>query len=313
MNQSFLPMSPSFPEVAAAWKADKRQWVKPSTYAIYVRLLNLYILPSFGGERPQNAGAVQTFADSLLERGLSVKTVRDTLLVLKMILRHGADAGAWPLLESKVHYPPTGKRTPTILSRPQQRMLMDYLQSHFSFQNLGILICLHSGLRIGEVCALQWRDIDVSAREIHITKTVQRICITDGSTHEYYLSVDRPKTPTSIRDIPISRELNTLLKPLRRIMQPEDYVVSNTRKPLEPRYLRDHYHQVLDSLGLPRLRFHALRHSFATRCIESKCDYKTVSVLLGHASIATTMDLYVHPGADEKKKAVEQMLRRLGR
>ena len=305
-------MSHSFPEVAAAWKADKRQRVKPSTYAIYVRLLNLYILPCFDRERPADQAAVQTFADSLLERGLSVKTVRDTLLVLKMILRHGADAGAWPPLESRVHYPSTGRRSPAILSRPQQRQLMEYLQSHFSFPNLGILICLHSGLRIGEVCALQWRDIDIAAGEIHITKTVQRICITDAGIHEYYISVDRPKTPSSTREIPITRELNAILKPLRRIMQADDYVVSNARKPLEPRYLRDHYHHLLKSIGLPRMRFHALRHSFATRCIESKCDYKTVSVLLGHASIATTMDLYVHPGIDEKKKAVEQMLRRLG-
>lgn len=306
-------MPHTFQEVAAAWKADKRPWIKPSTYATYVQLTNHHILPRFGTEQALDDNAVQDFVNSLLQQGLSVKTVRDTMLVLRMILRFGSEAGAWPPLSCKVRYPTAtqAESSPTVLSRSQQRRLMDHLKKHFSFQNLGILICLHSGLRIGEVCALQWRDLDMSAGLIHVTKTVQRICLHDTDERAYYLSVDRPKTPSSVRDIPITHELKALLKPLRKIMQEEYYVVSNAEDPLEPRYFRDYYHRILQQLGLPRSRFHALRHTFATRCIESKCDYKTVSAILGHASIATTMDLYVHPGLDEKKKAVEQMLRRL--
>ena len=87
----------------------------------------------------------------------------------------------------------------------------------------------------------------------------------------------------------------------------EFYVVSNAPVPLEPRYYRDYFRRLLTKLNIPPIRFHALRHSFATRCIESKCDYKTVSVILGHSSLATTMDLYVHPGYKEKKLAIERM------
>lgn len=307
-------MTLTFSQVAAAWKADKRQWIKKSSYAIYTQLTNSYILPWFAAGHPLDEEGIQAFAGTLLGRGLSIKTVRDTMLVLKMILRFGTRLGAWPHIEYKVRYPADTREhsSPTVLSRDQQHRLQDYLRAHFSFQNLGILICLHSGMRIGEICALQWQDLDVAAGVIHVTKTIQRIYIHDGDYREYSLQIDRPKTLSSIRDIPLSQELKGIIRPLRRVLRPEDYVVSNRDTPLEPRYYRSYYHRLLDSLGLPLVRFHALRHSFATRCIESKCDYKTVSVLLGHASLSTTMDLYVHPGYDEKKKAVEQMLRRLG-
>lgn len=308
-------MKPTFSEIATSWKADKRPWIKKSSYAIYTQLTNSYILPYFSaGERPLCEETIQAFVNQLFERGYSNKTVRDTMLVLKMILAYGTRTGAWPHIEYKVRYPADARdsSSPTVLTRPQHHRLQEYLRAHLSFQNLGILICLHSGMRIGEICALQWRDLDVAAGVIHVTKTVQRIYIHDGDYREYSLQVDSPKTPSSIRDIPLSQELKGIIRPLRRVLRAEDYVVSNRDIPLEPRYYRNYYYRLLDSLSLPHVRFHALRHSFATRCIESKCDYKTVSVLLGHASISTTMDLYVHPGYDEKKKAVEQMLRRLG-
>ena len=116
-----------------------------------------------------------------------------------------------------------------------------------------------------------------------------------------------------MRDIPITRALADIIRPLRRIVNPDFYVISNATEPLEPRYYRDYYRKVLDKLDIPRTRFHALRHSFATRCIESKCDYKTVSAILGHASITTTLDLYVHPGYTEKKKCIDRMARALAR
>lgn len=307
-------MTNTFSEVAAAWKADKRQWVKKSTYATYVQLANSHLLPWFGDGHPLEEASIQELANHLLERGLSPKTVRDILLVLKMIVRFGTKTGAWPHIEYTVRFPTglQGRRNPDVLDRHQQIKLLNHLRQHFSFPNLGLLICLHSGLRIGEVCGLQWRDLDIEAGVIHVNKTVQRIYLRDGGIREYSIHIDRPKTVTSVRDIPITRELMTLLRPLRKVMRDDYFVVSNDIAPTEPRYYRDYFHRLQKQLGMPEVRFHALRHTFATRCIESKCDYKTVSDLLGHSSIATTLDLYVHPGYDEKKKAVEQMLRRLG-
>ena len=241
-----------------------------------------------------------------------MKSVKDAVLVLKLIARFGQKAGEWPPLEMNLHFPaPAAPQHPSALTRAQQKKLQDYLRDHFTFRNLGILICLESGLRIGELCALQWRDLDVTGGVIHVTKTVQRIYLADGDERQYFLHFGPPKTTSSLRDVPMEGGLLKLIRPFARLMRPDYYVLSGSDVPVEPRTCRASYRKVLRELGLPPLRFHALRHSFATRCIESQCDYKTVSVILGHASISTTMDLYVHPGLDEKKRCIERMARAL--
>ena len=301
----------TFPEVAALWKANKRQYVKKSTYAIYVQLLNKYILPSFGGDTPPDEAAIQSFVNRMLSDGYSVKTVKDTLLVLKMILRHGTKLGAWPHIDYTIHFPTQADRkaAPQTLSKADQHRLQEHLCKNFSFRGLGVRICLHTGMRIGEICALQWRDLDIAAGVIHVTKTLERIYLADGDYREYSLSIGTPKTASSIRDIPISKDLMRIIRPIKKICQSEYFVISNAAKPCEPRYYRAWFQKLLRELNIPQVRFHALRHSFATRCIESRCDYKTVSDILGHASISTTLDLYVHPSLNDKRRAIEQMIR----
>ena len=305
----------TFAHVAALWKADKRLYVKPSSYAAYLQHINKHILPCFGSNTAISAEEVQDYANRMLAQGLALKTVKDSILILKMIHRYGERMGVWPHLDFRIHYPTSaeGPKALPVLTMPQQQRLIRHLQGNFSFRNLGLLICLHSGLRIGEICGLQWKDLDVVSGEIHVRKTVSRVWICDGEERSYTLSIGSPKTSASVRNIPLTRALADIIRPLRKIVNPEFYVVSNAAHPLEPRYYRDYYKRVLGELGIPPVRFHALRHSFATRCIESKCDYKTVSVILGHASISTTLDLYVHPGYAEKKKALEQMARFLNR
>ena len=303
----------SFSEVATLWKADKRKYVRKSSYAIYSLLCNKYILPVFGDDRSLSEDSIQGFVDDMLQRGYAVKTVKDTMLVLKMILRHGEKIGAWPHLEFSVHYPTVSaapRYIPTLSPR-HLHLLLEYLKGHFSYRNLGIMLCLYSGLRIGEVCGLQWKDLDVSLGVIRVNKTVQRISISDGAIREYYISVDAPKTSSSIREIPFTAELKSIIRPLKKIMPSEYFLISNGPAPMEPRAYRDYFHSLLRRLDIPNIRFHALRHSFATRCIASRCDYKTVSVILGHSSISTTLDLYVHPGFSEKKKCIDRLSKSL--
>lgn len=102
-----------------------------------------------------------------------------------------------------------------------------------------------------------------------------------------------------------------MIRPLQKVVNNDYYVLSNDVVPIEPRTYRNYYMKLMKHLGIPPLKFHGLRHSFATRCIESRCDYKTVSVILGHADISTTLNLYVHPGAEQKKKCIDKMLRSL--
>ncbi len=188
---------------------------------------------------------------------------------------------------------------------------MNYIQEHFTFRNLGVYICLSEGMRIGEVCALTWEDIDTDNGVISVNRTIQRIYVIEEGNRRTELILDTPKTKNSIREIPISKDLLKILKPFKKIVNPSFFVLTNDVKPTEPRTYRSYYKNLMKELNMPELKFHGLRHSFATRCIESNCDYKTVSVLLGHSNISTTLNLYVHPNMEQKKKAIEQMFKAL--
>ena len=193
-----------------------------------------------------------------------------------------------------------------VLSIESHRKVMQYVQENFTFRNLGIYICLSCGLRIGEVCALTWSDIGIEEGVIRIRKTIERVYVMDEDERHTELMIGAPKTQNSIRDIPISRELMRMLKPVRKVVNADYFVLSNDVKPIEPRTYRNYFKALMAEIGIPTMKFHGLRHSFATRCIESNCDYKTVSVLLGHSNIGTTLNLYVHPNLEQKKKCLDK-------
>ena len=188
---------------------------------------------------------------------------------------------------------------------------MNFVQENFTFRNLGVYICLSTGIRIGEICALTWNDIDTENGIIYVRKTIQRIYIIENGKRHTELLLDTPKTKNSIREIPMTKDLLKILKPLKKIVNNNFFVLTNDAKATEPRTYRNYYKKMLESLNIPELKFHGLRHSFATRCIESNCDYKTVSVILGHSNISTTLNLYVHPNLEQKKKCIEQMAKML--
>ncbi|MDL5050625.1 tyrosine-type recombinase/integrase [Oscillatoria amoena NRMC-F 0135] len=197
-----------------------------------------------------------------------------------------------------------------VLTRGETKKLLDYLQSNFTFRGLGIHITLSTGMRIGEVCALQWEDIDVEYGLIRVGKTIQRIYTHDVDKWKTELIMDTPKTASSIREIPMSPALLKLMKPLKKIVNDDFFVLTNEPKPTEPRTYRSWYKDLMISLDLPLLKFHGLRHTFATRGVETGCDIKTISVLLGHSNISTTLNLYTHPNMEQKKKAIDQMFKK---
>lgn len=302
----------AFEEVAALWLADKKPYVKRSTYSAYSLLIVNHLLPAFSGVHEMTEDLVQNLIFTKLEQGLSRKSVKDILLVLKMILRFAARHGYMSHHEMEVKFPTERERQEVeVLTRTDQKRIMDYIRTHLTFMNLGIYICLCAGLRIGEICALVWDDIDLKSGVIKVSKTIQRIYVVEGGKKHTELITDTPKSRNSIREIPIPKELQQMLRPLKKIVNGNSYVLTDSFRPTEPRTYRNHYNRLMKQLGMPKLKFHGLRHSFATRCIESRCDYKTVSVLLGHSDISTTLNLYVHPNLDQKKKCVEQMFKTL--
>ena len=299
-------------EIIELWKMDKKQYVKKSTYSAYVLLIENHLIPYFGNKREVDDNNVQEFVFIKLKQGLSQKTIKDILIVLKMILKYGVKNRYLNYCEIDVKFPTQRENENLeVLNRANQRKIMDYIEENFTFKNLGIYICLCTGVRIGELCALKWSDIDAENGVIYVRKTIQRIYIVDEGKKRTELVIDTPKTKNSIRDIPMTSDLHKLLKSLKKVVNDNYYVLTNEEKPTEPRTYRNYYKRLLKRLGIPLLKFHGLRHSFATRCIEGKCDYKTVSVLLGHSNISTTLNLYVHPNLEQKKKCINQMKKSL--
>ena len=244
-----------------------------------------------------------------MAQGHSRKYVKDMMVVLKMILRYAVRKEWTQYREIEVKFPTERENIEIeVLTRVKQKRVMEYVRDQFTCMNFGIYICLCTGLRIGEVCALTWDDFDEMTGVIHVSKTIQRIYLTDknGRGHTEVI-IDSPKSKNSIREIPLTKDVLKIVRPLKKVVNGQFYVLTNSLKPVEPRTYRNYYNKMMEQLGMPKLKFHGLRHSFATRCIESKCDYKTVSVLLGHSDISTTLNLYVHPNMEQKQRCVEQM------
>ena len=296
-------------EIARLWKEDKRKYVKYSTFAAYALILEDHILPEFEERTGLGERDVQEFVLKKIKGGLSTKSVKDILVVLRMIMSFGDRSGAWKYERWRIKFPT--ERTMSrmeILDIEDHRRLLQHLQEQPSLQNLGIYMSLTTGMRIGEICALKWADIDLDAGTISVRRTIERIYTVENGVRHTELVIGPPKTPHSIREIPITGALAALLQLLRESASGKDYVLTGNERPTEPRTYRNLYDRLLKRLGIPHIKFHGLRHSFATRCIESECDYKTVSAILGHSDIRTTLNLYVHPNMEQKKRCIDKMV-----
>lgn len=169
------------------------------------------------------------------------------------------------------------------------------MHDNLNLRNLAILISLYTGIRIGELCALQWKDINFQERTMSISKTVQRI-ITNNCNVKTKLTVNTPKTESSMRIIPLPDRLLRILKMF--MSNNEHFILTDSIKPKDPRSVEKYFTNLLKKNNLPILNFHALRHTFATRSREAGMDIKILSKILGHSSYHTTQEIYVHETMD---------------
>ncbi|MCB7512673.1 site-specific integrase [bacterium 210917-SL.2.15] len=191
-----------------------------------------------------------------------------------------------------------------MLTAPQQKRPVHAVFSEGTCQSAGILI---SGLRIEERCAPRWKDVDLKGRDIRVRKTVQRIFYKEwNGAAKSSVVLTAPKTRSAVRDVPLASFLVPLLRELR-CGDSEAYVLSGSRRCLETKTYRTLYNRFLERYSMPLLRFHGLRHTFATRCVENGADCKTVSALLRHASVSLPLNLYVHPQMEQKRKCIRRL------
>lgn len=302
-------------EIAALWKKEHFTYVKQSTMAAYNLILRNHVVPYFGNEENISEGMVQEYVRKKLADGLSVKSINDVVIVVKMILKYGAKH-KWcdAPIDWKIRYPARtedSKKLPCWNVQHQKKMI-DYLKEHFDFKALGVLVAMETGMRIGEISGLRWSDFNLDDKVLYVNRTVERVYELDGTKKgKTRIIIGDTKTISSNREIPLSQNLLRFIRPLVKICVPNYYVTSNSEHPCEPRTYRSYYRRLCEKVGVPYIKFHGLRHTFATRLIDAKCDVKTVSSLLGHADITTTLNLYVHPNRDQKKDAINAMLRRI--
>ncbi len=301
----------SFADWARQWLSSPETELKDSSRVRYVNILNSYLLPAFGDLPPEavTRERAAAFRQQLLQSGgrkgagLAPKTVTDVLSVLKCVLRfaqdRGADAADLHGLVARQQRKPL-----RVFTQEEQRRLTAWLCEKPDLCRLGILLSLYTGIRIGELCALRWGDISLEDKSLTVRATLQRLQTFDEK-QKTRIVITPPKSACSLRSIPLPDFLIEVLRPYRR----SDGCYFLTGKPffVEPRTLENRYKEALRACGIRDASFHTCRHSFATRCVELGFDVKSLSEILGHASVSITMNRYVHPSMDFKRRNMNKL------
>lgn len=284
------------------WLSTNQNAYKTSTYQAYKRIIEKHIEKSFLNELPIRKITqthIKDFTDSLLKKGLSNKTVNDILLVLNILFKYANKYYDTPIIS--LVFVKEQKKEMRVLTISEQKALEYYLKEDVDIYKFASFFALYTGIRIGELCALKWKDI--SNNNIKINKTMHRLYDENGKSKIF---IDDPKTINSNRTIPIPPILNYYIDLFRK--NDEEFVLSTEKlKMIEPRLLQIKFKKIMEICALDDVTFHTLRHTFATRCVECGFDIKSLSEILGHADVKTTLNKYVHSSMDLKRANMEKL------
>ena len=301
----------SFRTISESWIRDSESYLKASTVVKYRDYLRLYLLPNFGNRNMDDikSADVSAFCFDLLSsggverQGLSTKTVAEIIRVIKHLRKYALNrdyavgfSGDCLTIKQK-------QKAMRVFSQQEQKRLIAYLLDHLTLDNLGILLCLFTGIRIGELCALRWDDISLHEQKLRISKTMQRVRV--GNEKGTKIVTTSPKSECAVRDIPLP---DWICKYLGDAYQAGAFLLTgNAEKSIEPRTMQNRFKAVLAACGIGDANFHALRHTFATKCVEAGFDAKCLSEILGHASVNITLNRYVHPTMALKREYMEKL------
>lgn len=292
------------------WLKLRSTRLKASSYMKYQAAIDNHIKPYLGSLFPRDITTEKIFEFSqylLNKKNLSVKTVRDILTFVRSVYFYAGKRIENGLPDIEIAYPRESARTIRVLTEGEEEALILYLAQEMDNCKFAVYLALRTGMRIGEICALKWKDISFSEEAIHVNATVQRIKNTalEGASKTMLLT-GTPKSEKSRRTIPLMPDVKVLC---RRFPQnsPECFVLTGTESCMEPRRLQRHLKRYAKECGIEDIHFHTLRHTFATRCIESGFDVKTLSEILGHSSTSVTLDRYVHPNMNLKRENMNRL------
>lgn len=298
------------------WLRSKRLPVKESTYIRYRNTIENHIKPDLG-KYP-----ISKISTSLMEQfvshklqdgrvdgngGLSPKSMSDIMVIIKETFKYAQSYGVFVICSfDRISFKKNAQEM-RVLSLSEEQRLLSILFEDFDRYKLGVFICLYTGIRIGELCALQWKNISFSENTIKIEHTMQRLQSEDlNSIQKTRIIVTEPKSYAALRTIPLPEFVIDVIKPFAD--SPNTYVLSGECKNvIEPRTMQNRFKTYLEAGKIEDANFHSLRHTFATRCIEAGFDVKTLSEILGHSSVKITLDKYVHSSMQLKRNNMEKL------
>lgn len=303
-----------FSDLLIQWLSANQIRLKGATEAKYANIIETHIIPELGGIKLSalNSSTINAFLENKLNQGgiknnesLAPSYVRTMAVIIEAAINYGVMEGMCNPLKTPINKPCIPKKELVILSRIAENALTEILICDSSKTAIGTLAALQAGLRIGEVCALRWCDVDFENNIIHIRHTVSRVP-SPNSEHKTMLILDTPKTPSSLRDVPMPSSLRKVLL-IAYQNRTSEYVVSDSQTFVGTRSFDYQYRKLLKKYNIQVFGFHTLRHTYATRCAEHGMDAKTLSCLLGHSSSNTSLNIYVHPSLDIAMQYLEQI------
>lgn len=301
-----------FKELLNRWLQNNKIRYKQSTYSKYKYMIDKHIIPIIGDMKVTdvNVPMINTFLGNKMkdgglhdDKGLSPAYVRTMALIINDALNYAIIEEIRSPIKSEIFKPSVKQCKITTLSHAEYNHLSEYCQEHLNYTSIGILIALNTGLRVGEICALRWKDIDTDSHLLRVNNTVSRI---KNDEDKCSWIMETPKTASSLRDIPISETLMSALLQICRLSD-SDYIVSENENFVNPRTFEYRYHKEICASKVTNVNFHALRHTFATRCVEGGMDIKTLSEILGHSNVSITLNTYVHSSLELKKSQIEKV------
>lgn len=295
----------SVAQAVAFFLSDRRGELKASTVGRYEYVISHYIVPDLGTVmlRDLTAEKLSVFFSRLQDRGLSCKSTRDVGVLLKTIFKVVKKKCHCDCPGRDVELPAYRSKKVEVFADHEIAALAQKVLDAPDITGLCVLLILNTGLRLGEICALRKSDIDYRSGFLRIERSAARVRDASGT----HLVVQSPKSGSSVRLVAIPNDMLELLKATTQSIQRDNYLLTNTDTPMEPRTLQYRYRKLLERCGIRYRNFHALRHTYATRCMENGVDIKSLSELLGHADIRTTLQTYVHSSLAHKKQAVQSI------
>ncbi len=305
-NEKAAPRNLTVKKLFEMWLESIKLRVRESTYTSYYMKYEKHILPMLGNipYSELSAERLNGFAYEKTQSGLSCKYVRDIISVIKSVCRFAHRRFGFRDNSESITVPKARTAEKRMLSPSDRSVLISYLSSDASASDTGILLSMATGIRIGELCAMKWTDIDIEKKIITVRHTLQRIKNICGN-RSTKLVLTAPKSDSSARTIPLPDFMIPLL--VRQKADGDCFLLSGTGKAVEPRTMQYRFKSILRKLGIPYVSFHSLRHLFATSCIAVGFDVKTLSEILGHSSVNITLNRYVHSSAERKAECMNML------